>query len=210
LGDGQEHGDDPAWDATEAVALYTLLEQKVVPEFYARNEQGIPTAWVARMRESMARLTPRFSANRTVREYTEQHYLPIAAACHSRMANKGAIGRQMIDWRHSLEKKWPTLRFGEVKAETRGGQHVFEVQVFLNDLDPKAVRVELCADGVMGGALVRQEMKRVGPLAGASGGYVYSAAVSAARPPGDYTARVIPHCDGVAVPLEAADILWQR
>jgi starch phosphorylase len=210
LGDGQEHGDDPAWDATEAVALYTLLEQKVVPEFYARNEQGIPTAWVARMRESMARLTPRFSANRTVREYTEQHYLPIAAACHSRMANKGAIGRQMIDWRHSLEKKWPTLRFGEVKAETRGRQHVFEVQVFLNDLDPKAVRVELCADGVMGGALVRQEMKRVCPLAGASGGYVYSAAVSAARPPGDYTARVIPHCDGVAVPLEAADILWQR
>ncbi len=210
LGDGQEHGDDPAWDAAEAAALYDRLEREVIPEFYARNEQGIPTAWVARMRESMARLTPRFSANRTVREYTEEHYLPLAAACHLRMANKGAIGRQMVDWRHGLEKKWPALRFGEVKAETRGGQHVFEVQVFLNDLDPKAVRVELCADGVMGGALVRQEMKRVGPLAGASGGFVYSAVVSAARPPSDYTARVIPHRDGVAVPLEAAHILWQR
>ena len=79
-----------------------------------------------------------------------------------------------------------------------------------NDLDPKAVRVELYADGVNGGAPVRQEMKRVRQLAGASGGYVYSAAVSAARPPADYTARVIPHCDGVAVPLEAARILWQR
>ena len=87
-----------------------------------------------------------------------------------------------------------------MKVETRGEQHVFEVQVYLDDLDPKAVRVELYADGVMGGAPVRQEMKRVRPLAGASGGYVYSAAVSAARPPADYTARVIPHCDGVAVP----------
>ena len=62
----------------------------------------------------------------------------------------------------------------------------------------------------MGGAPVRQEMKRVRQLAGAPGGYVYSAAVSAARPATDYTARVIPHCDGVAVPLEAARILWQR
>ena len=210
MGDGQEHGDDPAWDAAEAEALYDRLEQEVIPEFYARNDKGIPTAWVARMRESMARLTPRFSANRAVREYTEQHYLPAAAACQSRMANKGAIGRQMVDWRHSLEQKWAALRFGEVKVETRGGQHVFEVQVYLNDLDPNAVRVELCADGVKGGAPVRQEMKRVRPLAGVSGGYVYSAAVSAARPPADYTARVIPHCDGVAVPLEAAHILWQR
>ena len=54
LGDGQEHGDDPAWDAAEANALYDLLEQKVIPEFYARDGSGIPTAWVKRMRESMA------------------------------------------------------------------------------------------------------------------------------------------------------------
>ena len=99
LGDGREHGDDPAWDAVEADALYELLEREVIPEFYARDEQGIPTAWVARMRESMARLTPRFSANRTVREYTEQHYLPAATAYHLRMANKGAIGRQIVAWR---------------------------------------------------------------------------------------------------------------
>jgi starch phosphorylase len=210
LGDGQEHGDDPARDAAEAEALYDLLERKVIPEFYTRDDKGIPTAWVARMRESMARLTPLFAASRTVREYTEQHYLPAAAAYHSRIANKGAIGRQMVDWQHRLVQKWAALHFGEVKVETRGGQHVFEVQVCLNDLDPKAVRVELYADGVMGSPPVRQEMQRVRQLAGAAGGYVYSAAVSAARPPADYTARVIPYCDGVAIPLEAAHILWQR
>jgi len=210
LGDGREHGDDPAWDAVEADALYELLEREVVPEFYTRDEGGIPTAWVKRMRESMARLTPRFSANRTVREYTEQHYLPAATAYRERAADKGAGGRQVVDWQHSLEPKWTTLHFGEVKVETRGEQHIFEVQVCLRDLDPKAVRVELYADGVMGSAPVRQEMKPVRQLAGASGEYVYSAAVSAARPPADYTARVMPHCDGVAIPLEDARILWQR
>ena len=210
LGDGREHGDDPAWDAVEAGALYDLLEREVIPEFFTRDGSGIPTAWVKRMRESMARLTPRFSANRTVREYTEQHYLPAATAYRLRIANKGAIGRRMVDWQHSLEQKWASLRFSEMKAETRGEQHVFEVEVCLNDLDPKAVRVELYADGVMGSAPVRQEMKRVRQLAGASRGHVYSAAVSATRPLADFTARVIPHCDGATIPLEDARILWHR
>jgi len=210
LGDGQEHGDDPAWDAAEAAILYERLEREVIPEFYARDQQGIPTAWVARMRESMAQLTPRFCANRTVCEYTEQHYLPAATAYRLRIANKGAVGRQMADWQHRLAQKWATLRFGEMKVETRGGQHVFDVQVYLHDLDANAISVELYADGGDAGSPVRQEMKRVRQLPGAPGGYGYSAAVSAARPPADYTARIIPHRDGVAIPLESAQILWQR
>ena len=210
MGDGREHDDDPAWDAAEAEALYDLLEREVIPEFYARDGQGIPTAWVARMRESMARLTPRFSANRAVREYTEQHYLPAAAAYRERATDKGAVGRNMVNWEHTLKEKWGNLRFGEVKVQTNATQHIFESEVYLNNLDPNLVRVELYGDGINSDAPVRQEMKRVRQLAGASGGYVYSAAVSAARPPADYTVRAIPHCAGVAVPLEADPILWQR
>jgi starch phosphorylase len=210
LGDGQEHGDDPAWDAAEAVTLYERLEREVIPEFYARDNQGIPTAWVARMRESMAQLTPRFSADRAVREYTEQHYLPAAAAYHSRTANQGAIGRQIVDWQHSLEQKWAEIRFGEVKVETKDQQDVFEVQVYLDDLDPSAVRVELYANGVNGGEPVRQEMNRLHQLVGALGGYAYGAAVPPGRAAGEYTTRVIPQQPGVAVPLESARILWQR
>src|SRR5450759_3922174 len=130
LGDGKEHGDDSAWDANEAEALYELLEREVIPEFYTRDEQGIPSAWVNRMRESMAQLTPHFSANRTVREYTEQHYLKAASAYLARAADKGEIGVEMVNWRHELEQKWGALRFGEVKVETAGEQHIFEAQVY--------------------------------------------------------------------------------
>jgi starch phosphorylase len=98
----------------------------------------------------------------------------------------------------------------EMKVETRDGQHLFDILAYLDELDPKAVRVELYADGVNGGSAVRHEMKLGRQLAGASGGYIYSAAVSASRPPTDYTARLVPHNDGVAVPLEDARILWQR
>jgi starch phosphorylase len=210
LGDGQENGDDPKQDAAEALALYDLLEREVIPEFYARDRQGIPTAWVARMRESMARLTPRFSASRAVREYTEKHYLPGAASYRQRAANQGAGGRQMVEWRRTSGEKWADLRFGEMKVETDGTQHVFEAQVCLNDFDPNAMRVELYADAVNGGEPVRQAMTRVRRLAGAASAYAYRVEVAATRPITDYTARAIPNCDGVAVPLEAAQIQWQR
>jgi starch phosphorylase len=210
LGDGQEHYDDQAWDEVEAEALYDLLEQEVIPEFYARDEQGIPTAWVARMRKSMASLTPRFSADRAVREYTEQYYLPCAATYRGRAAGKGIVGRQLVDWQHALEKEWSALRFSEMKVETNQEQHVFEVQVYFNGLDPNAARVELYADGVNGGVPVRQQLERERQLAGAPGGYNYRAQVPATRSAADYTARVIPYCDGVAIPLEDARIIWQR
>ncbi len=208
LGDGQEHGDDPAWDAFEANALYNLLEGELIPEFYNRDEKGFPKAWIERIRESMAMLTPRFSASRTVREYTEQRYLPAAAAYRKRAADKGAMGKQIVDWWHTLEQKWAAIRFGEIKVETSGQQHIFEVEVYLNDIDPNAVRVELYADGINGSSPERQEMKQGQQLAGAIRGYIYSITVSATRPATDYTARVIPNYDSVAVPLESAQILW--
>ncbi len=210
LGDGQEHGDDPAADAAEAEALYDLLEQKVVPEFYSRDEQGIPVAWVARMRESMASLTARFSSNRAVREYCEQYYLPAASAYRKRAANLGENGAKIVNWRHALDQNWASLRFGDVQVESDDEQHLFEVQLYCNDLDPNAVRVELYADSINDAAPQRLAMQRVRQLVGATNGYGYHAAVPATRPAADYTARAIPHCEGVAIPLEDNRIVWQR
>jgi starch phosphorylase len=200
LGDGQEHGDDPAWDAAEAQTLYDLIENQVIPEFYARNGDGIPTAWVARMRKSMATLTPQYSADRAVREYTEKHYLPGAAAYRERAANKGAMGREIVEWHRAVEQAWPSLRFGALRVETRDGQHIFELEVFLNNLAPAAVCVELYADGA---PPEHHEMQRTGPNA-------YRAQVPAGRTVNDYTPRVIPRFPGVAVPLQTDRILWQH
>jgi starch phosphorylase len=124
------------------------------------------------MRESMACLTPRFSTNRAVREYTEQYYLPAATAYRARAINNGEIGADMVNWLHELDQKWAALRFCEVMLEIEGEQQVFEVQVYLDDLDPEAVRVELYANGVIGTAAERVEMKRMRQLVGATNGYV--------------------------------------
>ncbi len=209
IGDGREHGDDPVWDAAEAEALYALLEQEVVPAYYTRNDRGIPPAWVARMRESMARLTPFFSANRTVREYSEKHYFAAAEAYRSRLADNGALAKDLAQWKKSIERHWPTLRFGEVRVETQEGWHFFLVQVYLGDLDPEAVQLELFAEPVDDGEPIRQKMERGEQLVAARG-FSYSARVPASHPATDYTPRLVPFHRAARIPLEEPRILWQR
>jgi starch phosphorylase len=208
IGDGREHGDDPSWDAAEAESLYALLEREVIPEFYARDEHGIPRRWVARMRESMARLTPTFSTNRVVRQYTEEHYLSAAAAFRQRAENRGSAGADLVAWQAELAKHWSALRFGPATVEQQGEQYVFHVQVLLGDIDLDAVRVELYAEAEKDQAPITHVMDRSDRLAGATGAFTYSASVPTSRPPAAYTPRLVPHHVGASVPLEAPFILW--
>jgi starch phosphorylase len=210
IGDGREHGDDPSWDAAEAGQLYAVLEREVIPEFYARDEHGIPRCWVARMRESMARLTPAFSTNRVVRQYTEEHYLSAAAAFRQRAENQGSKGVDLALWQAELAKHWSAVRFGPATVEQQGEQYLFHVQVFLGDFDPDAVRVELYAEAQKDGEPIAEAMTREELLAGRASAITYSASVPASRPVADYTPRLVPRHEGAFVPLEAPFILWHE
>jgi len=210
LGDGQEHGDDPRWDAVEAEQLYQLLEREVIPQFYSRDADGIPAAWVKRIKESMVQLTARFSANRTVCEYTDKYYLPAAKAYAARSSNGGARGEEIAGWQRSVLQNWSGVRFGEIKVTTDNGQHQFETQMYLNGLAPAAVTVELYAEGVGGQPPVRQEMRPLRQLVGTEHTYAYGGQVSASRSASQYTVRVVPRHADVAIPLEAPEILWQH
>ncbi|MGA3107016.1 MAG: alpha-glucan family phosphorylase [Terriglobales bacterium] len=210
IGDGREHGDDPSWDAADAESLYAVLEREVIPEFYARDEHGIPRGWVARMRESMARLTPTFSTNRAVRQYTEEHYLSAAAAFRQRAENRGSAGADLVAWQAELAKHWSALRFGPATVEKQGERYVFHVQVFLDDIDPDAVSIELYADSHKDDDPITETMTRGERLVGATSAFTYSASVPTSRPVADYTPRLVPQHVGAFVPLEAPFILWHE
>jgi glycogen phosphorylase len=210
IGDGREHDSDPAWDAAEAESLYHLLEEEVVPGFYTRDDRGIPRSWVTRMRASMARLTPRFSTNRVVRQYTEQHYLPAARAFRERSARQGTMAADLLQWNAELARHWSKLRFGSVSVERKGEQDLFQVQVFLDDLDPDSVSVELYAEPLNGDGPTRHGMDRRDRLVGSVNGFTYTALVSSGRPASDYTPRLIPSHPGALIPLEAPYILWDE
>lgn len=209
LGDGQEHGNAPNWDATEAVALYELLEQQVVPDFYTRNKAGIPERWTERMRKSMAMLTSRFSANRSVREYTESYYLPAAANYLKRAAKKGEMGKRIVKVHQNLKGKWDKITFGKVQIETIKNGYLFSVPINLNMINPQNVVVELFADGIDGKIPERISLNPVPNLKNGKK-VLYHGTVITTRAADDYTARIIPQYEGIAIPLDDNLILWQR
>jgi glycogen phosphorylase len=210
IGDGLEHGDDPAWDDVEAETMYRLLEQEVVPDFYERMENGVPSRWLSRVRESMARLTPEFSASRAIQNYTEEHYLPAASNYHQRAANNSVLGAAVLQWLHKIARGWDTVHFGGTQIETHDGRHFFQVQVWPGDLSSCDLSVELYADprGEHDAEIVT--MTASDPPSDDKAPVTYHVDIPATRAPGDYTARDAPHHPNVAVPLEAAEILWQR
>lgn len=209
LGDGREHGEDLNRDAMEANEMYELLEQKVVPEFYDRNKDGIPEKWVAKMRNSMSILTPKYSANRAVREYTEKYYLPAADNYIKRASLRGSAGRQMVNTFHDLKKKWPQMRIGQTLIENIEGGYQFNIKVWLNHISPDNISVELFAEGRNGGPneIIKME---IGGLSGNGQDYDCQVCISTTRPSCHYTARIVPCYENISVPLENDMILWQR
>jgi starch phosphorylase len=207
LGDEQEHGDNSDWDTAEAESLYNLLESQVVPEFYDRNKNGIPERWIQRMRKSMATLTPQFSANRTVREYTEKYYLPAAENYLKRAAGKGALGLKIINDQHALQNKWNEIKIGEIKTEIIENGYSFAVEVNMNSIDPNKILVQLYADGKENN---KPELIKMNADSSNKGNELYKANVITTRPVRDYTIRIIPNHEDISVPLENNLILWQH
>jgi starch phosphorylase len=76
IGDADPEADHEQQDRADAEALYGALAEQVVPAYYDRDESGLPRGWIARMKEAIATLLPRFSAARMVHDYTEGYYLP--------------------------------------------------------------------------------------------------------------------------------------
>jgi starch phosphorylase len=166
--------------------------------------QAVPRKWVARMRESMAQLTPVFSANRTVREYTEN-----LAAYADRAADKGKLGQDLVAWQARIATQWQEVRFGSLKVESQNSCIRFEVPVYFGGLDPDAVRVELFAAGQIGAEPACKPMDRGTILS--DGGHVYSTCTPpATRNANEFTPRRVPYHAGASVTLEAKEILWQK
>ena len=150
------------------------------------------------MRESMARLTPAFSANRTVREYTEKHYLIAAAALAERTAQQGRLASELVRWQEDVERHWRQVRFGPLEIVRQDGDFVFRVLVDFGMLDAASARVELYANDAPPVAMSPDAH------------HVYTARVPATRDVAGFTPRVIPYHPKAFVPLEANQILWQK
>jgi starch phosphorylase len=207
LGDLVERADD---DVQEALELYALLEEQVVPAFYERDAAGFPRRWLERMRASMAHLAPRFSSARMLQQYIEDAYLPSAMLFRRRATWQSGVAQDLARWSRHLERAWPSIRFGEVTTQAHGARLTFCVAVHLGDVDPDSVRVELYAEPTNAEGPSVLPMTRSESVANAPDAALYRATIDTVRSPGDFTARVVPYHPEARIPIECPLIAWQR
>jgi glycogen phosphorylase len=191
-------------DALEATALYELLGKSVAPLFYDRDADGVPQGWVERIRHTFRSLGPKVQAERMVREYVTELYLPAAAASR-RLADGAGFGpaRELAAWKARVVRAWPQVRVEHVESEPAGqalgSSLTVRVSVALGELTPDDVAVEVVygrpddADDIVSpsyATLTAEPAEAAVP----GGTERYSGEVSLDQPgPFGYTVRVLPN-----------------
>lgn len=215
IGNGEEYDNGDYQDQVESAALYNLLENDVVPLFYDRNGAGIPRGWIAKMKASMKRLTPVFSTNRMVAEYTERFYIP-AGERNLRLAeDRAARVRALVDWRKRLRIHGAEVKIAEVGREGGGDVSVgsklkVTARVVLGGILPSDIRVQLYCGAVdPDGEIVSGEPADMAFRGSSNGDHFYDGEIEC-RESGScgFSVRVVPYHEDAISPYELAWIKW--
>jgi len=186
----------------DATSLYQLLENQIVPLYYAKPDGKLPLAWLQLMRESIRSVTPVFNTQRMVKEYTERLYIT-AAKSHENFSCDGcASAAQLSQWKAQMRKDWPQVRISDVQVGNKDRQNILvgeslqiSAHVHLGGVDPNHVRVEAYHGEAANGdirnpsATILVQTRRVD----GAGDYLYQGSVPASET-GTYgfSVRVVP------------------
>lgn len=207
---GGRDEDDESSFAEDAAELYHLLESEIIPEFYSRDEGGLPRRWLRRVRASMTKLAPAFTSDRMVREYTEHAYLPASAQFHGRAAGSCAAARELQSWHAALAHAWPAVHFGLCHVARGDACWRFEVELALGGLMPGAVHVQLYSEDQKTQQPTTLPMRVVREALHAADFALFAADAPDDRPAEDYTPRVIAAHPDAVLPMEAPFVRWQK
>lgn len=118
-----ESADRDKRDRLEAEALYGILENRIAPLFYDRDEHGVPHGWLRMIRASLVQIAPQVTASRMVRDYVTDFYLP-AAAAHRAFHDDPSLADSFTSWKAKVCDAWPTIAITDVRLEGAEGDRV--------------------------------------------------------------------------------------
>ncbi len=145
IGDRVEYSEDQ--NDIHASAIYSTLENDIVPLYYQQSEQDIPTEWVRRMKMCIANITPRFSCGRMVAEYMSELYQPAHRHWNEISQNNFEAARQKTVWDSRMGQYWNAVRFvdfGDKPGDQvlSGSSVPVRTTIDLAGLEASEVRVE--------------------------------------------------------------------
>jgi glycogen phosphorylase len=185
----------------DSSSLYQLLENQIIPLYYAKPDGKLPLAWLQLMRESIRSVTPVFNTHRMVKEYTERLYLPAAQAHREFSENGCAAASELSQWKTRMRKDWPQVRIEEVQVANADWQNIpvgesldLSARVHLGELNPQHVRVEAYHGESENGGIKNPTITALNQASqNGDGSYIYRGSVPASESGAyGFSIRVIP------------------
>lgn len=219
IGKGEEYADPAEQDRVEARLLYDILEKEVVPLFYDRSTDGIPRAWIGRIKNSMRELCPVFNTHRMVAEYASRFYFPGSQRFETLAADNAAAAREVVAWKRKMLEQWPNVRVEKVESQKLAENEAFAVgqtvhvaaSIRLGDLKPEDVSVQAyhgpldTYHQIVQGTPLSLQWKSV-----ANGIHRYEGDVPCTNSGMQgFTVRVLPTHPDTELPQELALIAWE-
>jgi glycogen phosphorylase len=216
IGAGEEYTDLTYQDDVESRAIYDLLEQELVPNFYTRASDGLPRSWIRMMKRAVSTMVPYFNTNRQVNEYVEKCYWPSAQRFLSLTTETLKPAGELAKWRRRVSHAWQQVRVEQVEATGAdtlqvGGQLDVKARVNLGSLSPDDVEVQLFHGVVdsLGEIPVPRTtvMGHNGSHEGASWLFTGTIACRSSGQHG-FSVRVLPKHASLANPFEPGLVCW--
>ncbi|MCX7605048.1 MAG: alpha-glucan family phosphorylase, partial [Bryobacteraceae bacterium] len=137
----------PDLDDVHASSIYSLLETEILPMYYRNREEGVPQAWMKRVKTSIMNLSPMFNCQRMIRDYIERMYEPAHLAGLRASEDGYRWAREKAEWNRKVERAWPQVSIEDVsgavgRAIVTGAAIALRALVDLAGLAPGDVRVE--------------------------------------------------------------------
>ena len=149
IGNGEIYEDTNYQDSLESLALFNILENKVIPMFYDRHIHDLPIAWIKMMKASMKMSLGMFSSHRMVNDYYQKFYIPAMENYKNLTENPGALDA-VVDLNQQIRDHWDKIWLGfpkinhDIDRVAIGTKFVATCDVFLDVLEHEQVDVEFC------------------------------------------------------------------
>ena len=97
-------------DQLDAATIYSLLENEIMPTYYARNAKGYSPSWIQVIKNSIARIAPHYTMKRQLDDYYTKFYTPMAARSKKLQANNNALAKEIALWKEAVAERWDSIR----------------------------------------------------------------------------------------------------
>lgn len=143
--ENQEHQDQ-----LDAATIYSLLENEIIPLYFAKNTKGFSPEWVATIKKSIAEITPRFTTKRMIDDYIERFYTPLSKRSAEVCANNFAKAKELAAWKHNVATHWDEIELKSLDIKNLDHQSVevgdhydITAQIDTKGLNDNGIGIEL-------------------------------------------------------------------